>query len=1316
MIGEYAPDSGVGSKKRSLTSPGNVATSEGPIMSPPTKKLKQARLPFKVISSPSPNQCDKPSVTASPLPSKKRKLSGTDRSQTPNHPTKVKSTDAKLSAKKPADNPAKKFFVKKVLSSPVPPKNPRIETIDLDPEVSSSCEDQESNKPTSSSATPKRSLASKPKSLDSFLQTTQQPQVSTSDDVFDLSDDDILVIIEEELSSKENHDGLSATETMVADVESSRQSSQAATPSQKSSRSTASETEKTSDDKESKLKKEAPLSEMDVSMTCLDDSATASKLSYDADSEDGNDDEEARTVKSSEGSSEAESSTGGSTTNAGPATPKGVGKPVKKTPLSAKALKKLEEKEQLREEKIKSRMEKKRKLQEEEAERKRQKMNLKKEKEQERDEARKQKEMEKDVKRKERQQKKEEDEKEKEQRRMAKEEERKKKQENMDAKMEEKRKKNEERQRQEEEKQKQEDEKREKEARQKNFFKSFFKEAVVPVKKPQEKSCGWFAPFQVKDDMVLAPVRRCQKLPEVLEEFDTAFENQNLSSLYLDGLKSKTYVVGKAGRTPQGESEAQESSSRIGTPSVEKMQPDGDSQDVQLVSETPAKPAKKLVRMKCKLLQFHENYRPAYYGTWRRKSPMINPRNYLKKDEDLLDYEVDSDDEWEEPGESLSHSEGEDDGEEVDDGGDSDDGFFVPHGYLSESEGCEDEEEAENWKERRAAKAKSWEVELKRQQGVLKAVLIGCIWATGAQQSTSKMLDAYKAVALTTVPIDTRSKKQVAAANVTHSAEESSKTSVHPKGPWSDIGASLKRPVPAEAMPDLIRLVHGNTAGIKTLQREFREYWRLKDLSKKSGQTTPRPETPTTAEASQSVQTSSEEPRIVGTESPLPGPTGGEVKTPVLNELNPGMKSPSVQTQGREATPVSDGGTPEVTHAGQSSPANPTGDSIECSISKRQLMITINDIAVREKRPQFPRTCWYVHQRVLEKYNQQNLPIPCQWQNITKPQKTLRAESPLVGHSLPAYGTQTPVPTQGGYTAVMIQQNPMLVGSGHQPAIYVSNSSMHLPQPSGTNQGNTIPPRTTASGLNPLAVLNPHASVLQPSSVALPFQLQVANGMSASEIMQRLSATVPIQQNQSPPTLSANPAHVFNPITPGQMHYLNMLPKPTVVPSPQTVRITASQINKAATSYAVKVPRTSPNDIKAMLSSQAAKPTASPTNVKSDSKSSTAVSEAAPALSPGHTQEVSAVPPAQKPGVKTLKSFFNVKPVPKSQLDQTETSNSFSESKMKKGPEEMKDASESNDAVHPVVADDKEKTQSCIDVGKEMVQKKVEEMEVIEIN
>lgn len=38
------------------------------------------------------------------------------------------------------------------------------------------------------------------------------------------------------------------------------------------------------------------------------------------------------------------------------------------------------------------------------------------------------------------------------------------------------------------------------------------------------------------------------------------------------------------------------------------------------------------VGLKCKLLQFHKNYRPAYYGTWRKRSKQISPKNPFKKD------------------------------------------------------------------------------------------------------------------------------------------------------------------------------------------------------------------------------------------------------------------------------------------------------------------------------------------------------------------------------------------------------------------------------------------------------------------------------------------------------------------------------------------------------------------------------------------------------------------------------------------------------------------------------------------------------------
>ncbi|KAG9446993.1 hypothetical protein H6P81_013121 [Aristolochia fimbriata] len=95
-----------------------------------------------------------------------------------------------------------------------------------------------------------------------------------------------------------------------------------------------------------------------------------------------------------------------------------------------------------------------------------------------------------------------------------------------------------------------------------------------------------------------------------------------------------------------------------------------------------------------KLLQFDKSYRPAYYGTLFSKSDIVGPRCPFKKDPNL-DYEVDSDEEWEEeePGESLSDCEKDAGEETLEEGGSKDDedgsenSFMVPDGYLSEDEG-----------------------------------------------------------------------------------------------------------------------------------------------------------------------------------------------------------------------------------------------------------------------------------------------------------------------------------------------------------------------------------------------------------------------------------------------------------------------------------------------------------------------------------------------------------------------------------------------------------------------------------------------------
>ncbi|KAJ1646587.1 hypothetical protein IWQ61_010183, partial [Dispira simplex] len=135
-------------------------------------------------------------------------------------------------------------------------------------------------------------------------------------------------------------------------------------------------------------------------------------------------------------------------------------------------------------------------------------------------------------------------------------------------------------------------------------------------------------------------------------------------------------------------------------------------QDTRGLSSTIDRPS---IRHKgFKLLQFSENIRPAYYGTWSRYSGVINGRRYLSRDTGLLDYDVDSEAEWEldEEGEDLaSDDDGELDGEdELVEGGDWDSrmdgrtaglddedesGWLVPEGYLSDDEVMSETEDGE---------------------------------------------------------------------------------------------------------------------------------------------------------------------------------------------------------------------------------------------------------------------------------------------------------------------------------------------------------------------------------------------------------------------------------------------------------------------------------------------------------------------------------------------------------------------------------------------------------------------------------------------
>ncbi|NXY11656.1 CAF1A factor, partial [Pteruthius melanotis] len=451
------------------------------------------------------------------------------------------------------------------------------------------------------------------------------------------------------------------------------------------------------------------------------------------------------------------------------------------------------EKEKLRLQRDQERADKLQRLQAEREEKGRLKEEAKAAKERAKEEAKKRKEEEKELKERERREKKEKEEKEKAEKLRAKEEKRKERQEALEAKLEEKRKK-------EEEKRLKEEEKRIN--AQKAEITRFFQKPKTPqAPKTLAGSCGKFAPFEIKENMVLAPLSRVALDPDYLEQLDKLLRAQNDEVSFLRDLKCR-----KPRKT--GPTLVSDSSDSVNSDVVVVDNCQGDA--------VPER--EKFGRMK--LLQFSENHRPAYWGTWNKRTSLIRARNPWAKDTNLLDYEVDSDEEWEEeePGESLSHSE-EDDEEEGEDE-DEDDGFFVPHGYLSEDEGVTEECDPENQKVRQKLKAKEWDelIAKGKRFHVLQPVKIGCVWERAAKDNSTntdlKVLQQFTACVLEP-PV----------------AEEEQQTQK----------CSKRRAKDLQILGQLLPLLHGNVHGSRVIIHEFQECCRQGLLAQGSP---PRPQSP----------------------------------------------------------------------------------------------------------------------------------------------------------------------------------------------------------------------------------------------------------------------------------------------------------------------------------------------------------------------------------------------------------------------------------------------------------------------------------------
>ncbi|XP_067138767.1 chromatin assembly factor 1 subunit A-like [Centruroides vittatus] len=461
------------------------------------------------------------------------------------------------------------------------------------------------------------------------------------------------------------------------------------------------------------------------------------------------------------------------------------------------------------------------KIQKEKIKRERQRIRLetKERKERERLEAKAKKERERNEKLQHKIEKKEREEKERLERLKQKEERRRQKQLLLESKLLEKKKREEERQKKLEEKQKKLEEKRKaeemqkildekrkaeeekKKEREKAAFVSFFvktEPTLLPMIDYQE---SLFLPFEITKDMKVAPPVPLVAFEKFNQEnFESLVSAQNENVLYTSELKigaRKPYIFCKEFRSD-----------------VDEM-----DDDVIVIDSKECEMKKKL---KSKLLQFCENVRPPYWGTWRKKSVKISARKPFHKDSNCFDYDIDSDEEWEEggPGESLSGTEDE---KESEDDYEVDNDFFVPHGYLSEDEDGDENLSPESKTALLKMREREFQDERKKKCSELKPEIIATFKGNGKIEWTDKLEDAlklYSPIFLTSCPIMT-----------TQISSKSSQDSHVDTANLSSSGlcevqkSSSKQFVPEEAMPHLIRLVHANTFGRQTVIKEFQKFW-----------------------------------------------------------------------------------------------------------------------------------------------------------------------------------------------------------------------------------------------------------------------------------------------------------------------------------------------------------------------------------------------------------------------------------------------------------------------------------------------------------
>jgi len=397
--------------------------------------------------------------------------------------------------------------------------------------------------------------------------------------------------------------------------------------------------------------------------------------------------------------------------------------------------------------------------------------------------------------------------------------------------------KEEERLKKEEEKRKLEEAEKEKNLKKAQTFKSFFtkdeeKEKRLIQAKEEVEGTSLFTQFRVKENMRIAPLVRADP-KKAKDSIDSLESPSGPDGLYLNILKTcKTYIKRTMARTWPYERK-EEDEVTILDDGEEEDEEEGEGLEVAQDTVEPA-------ILKAKLLKFHENQRPAYWGTWSKKSSYISGRKPFGLDRERFDYDYDSDEEWEEEEEGESLSDNEDDKEEVKESGEDDyevdNDFFVPHGHLSDEEQERDDDEVfDPEKEKVKLKFKEQEFEAEQKKKNKKKVprTLGVFYegdtsiSEAATSQLIKILGMYSGLKIgnNNTCIETGFS---APESGNGSPECGTDVMESGKGKGTKTKGVNNRSVPTEALPFVAKLVHGNPNNKHFLAKEFIEFWNRK--------------------------------------------------------------------------------------------------------------------------------------------------------------------------------------------------------------------------------------------------------------------------------------------------------------------------------------------------------------------------------------------------------------------------------------------------------------------------------------------------------